>query len=109
MIFDSSQALAYAPMLILVAMGLSLGLNVVAEGVETREQIDFLRQHECQELQGYFFSRPVPADAFRQLLLASRTAGDDGVAPELILAGSRSGATAPENAYSIAAAAGVEA
>jgi len=93
----------------IISMGLSLGLNVVAEGVETREQIDFLRQRECKELQGYFFSRPVPADAFRRLLLESRVDGGAGVAPEVVLAGSQSGATEPEDADSSAAAAGVEA
>ncbi len=42
-----------------ISMGRSLNLRVVAEGVETREQLEFLRAHQCEEAQGYYFSRPV--------------------------------------------------
>ncbi|WP_158540885.1 EAL domain-containing protein [Thiomonas sp. X19] len=45
-----------------------LGLRVVAEGVETAEQLEFLRSHGCDTYQGYFCSRPVPADEFAALL-----------------------------------------
>ena len=45
-----------------------LGLRVVAEGVETAEQLEFLRSHGCDTYQGYFCSRPVPADEFASLL-----------------------------------------
>lgn len=48
----------------IIAMGKTLGLTVVAEGVEKEEQVNFLRQHHCDEIQGYLISRPVPADAF---------------------------------------------
>ncbi len=44
-----------------IAMARSLRIRVVAEGVETREQLDFLRTHECDECQGFFLSRPLPA------------------------------------------------
>ncbi len=54
----------------LIAMGRSLSLTVVAQGVETREQADFLRAHTCDELQGFYFKKPLPADQFTQLLLA---------------------------------------
>jgi EAL domain-containing protein (putative c-di-GMP-specific phosphodiesterase class I) len=46
----------------IIAMACSLGLKVVAEGVEQRSQLDFLRAHGCQEMQGYLASRPLPAD-----------------------------------------------
>ncbi len=51
-----------------VSMIKSLGIQVVAEGVETREQADFLRHTGCDLAQGYFFSRPVPAAQFEELL-----------------------------------------
>jgi EAL domain-containing protein (putative c-di-GMP-specific phosphodiesterase class I) len=54
----------------IVLMGKSLDLTVVAEGVETRSQLAFLRVIECHEAQGYLFSRPVPA-AEAGALLAS--------------------------------------
>ncbi len=46
----------------IIAMARSLKLSVVAEGVETRDQMEFLRRHGCNAAQGYLFSRPVPAD-----------------------------------------------
>jgi EAL domain-containing protein (putative c-di-GMP-specific phosphodiesterase class I) len=52
----------------IIAMGKTLRLTVVAEGVETAAQESFLREHGCDEMQGYFFSKPLaPADA--ELLL----------------------------------------
>ncbi|MFZ4540078.1 putative bifunctional diguanylate cyclase/phosphodiesterase [Propionivibrio sp.] len=47
-----------------VTLGHSLGLNVIAEGVETAAQRDFLAQAQCDAFQGYFFSRPLPVDEF---------------------------------------------
>lgn len=52
----------------LIFMAKGLDMNVVAEGVETIEQLSFLRQQECQEIQGYIFSKPVPEETFRNLL-----------------------------------------
>lgn len=52
----------------IVAMAHSLRLKVVAEGVETDEQLGFLRELGCDEMQGYHFSRPLPQEAFLRLL-----------------------------------------
>jgi EAL domain-containing protein (putative c-di-GMP-specific phosphodiesterase class I) len=52
----------------IITLAHSLNFKVIAEGVETEQQLAFLREHECDEMQGYLFSRPVPADAFTQLL-----------------------------------------
>jgi diguanylate cyclase (GGDEF)-like protein len=54
----------------IIAMGKSLSLTVVAQGVETRDQAEFLRTHACDELQGFYFKRPLPADQFTKLLEA---------------------------------------
>ena len=49
-----------------ISMARNLKLRVVAEGVETLEQLAFLQAHECDEAQGYYFSRPVPARSSQQ-------------------------------------------
>jgi diguanylate cyclase (GGDEF)-like protein/PAS domain S-box-containing protein len=59
----------------IIAMGKSLSLTVVAEGVETVEQHAFLREHDCDEMQGYFFSRPIPGDRFAELLRKASESG----------------------------------
>jgi diguanylate cyclase (GGDEF)-like protein/PAS domain S-box-containing protein len=51
-----------------ISMGRSLKLRVVAEGVETQEELAFLQAHQCNEAQGYFFSRPLPPKQFAKLL-----------------------------------------
>jgi EAL domain-containing protein (putative c-di-GMP-specific phosphodiesterase class I) len=48
----------------IISLGHRLDLKVIAEGVETLEQLDFLRIRGCDEVQGYFFSRPLAADDF---------------------------------------------
>lgn len=54
----------------IISLGRSLKLNVIAEGVETEEQLAFLKAHRCEEGQGYYFSKPLPPDAFAQVLSA---------------------------------------
>jgi len=54
-----------------IAMGESLHMRVVAEGVETRDQFAFLQEHSCPEGQGYYFSRPVAAGQLTRLLGSS--------------------------------------
>jgi EAL domain-containing protein (putative c-di-GMP-specific phosphodiesterase class I) len=53
----------------IIALGHALGLTVTAEGVETAAHVTLLREQGCDEMQGYFFSRPVTADRFAELLV----------------------------------------
>ncbi|MDR2298211.1 MAG: EAL domain-containing protein [Comamonas sp.] len=70
-----------------IALGHAMGLKVLAEGVETQEQLSFLQDKGCDFFQGYFCSRPLPAEDFAQLLekagagqsLVDVLGGDDGV------------------------------
>lgn len=52
----------------IIVMGESLGLTVIAEGVETEEQLSFLKEQSCDEIQGYLFSKPVEPGRFADLL-----------------------------------------
>lgn len=52
----------------IIALAHRMRLRVVAEGVETEAQLGYLRQHGCDEMQGYFFSKPLPPEAFAELL-----------------------------------------
>jgi diguanylate cyclase (GGDEF)-like protein len=52
----------------IIAMGKTLSLTVVAEGVETEEQMNFLKEHSCDEMQGFYFSKPVMPEQFADLL-----------------------------------------
>jgi len=61
------QAIALA----VISLGHKLNLRVIAEGVETEQQRDFLRANDCDEMQGYLFSRPLPAAALARLLADS--------------------------------------
>ncbi|MCP1317320.1 bifunctional diguanylate cyclase/phosphodiesterase [Halomonas sp. 707B3] len=54
----------------IIAMGRSLGLNVIAEGVETMEHWRYLNEHQCHAYQGYYFCRPVPAEEMAKYCLA---------------------------------------
>ncbi len=54
----------------IISLGHNLGLRVVAEGVETDSQLDFLRANACDEMQGFYFSPPVPVEEFEKQLAA---------------------------------------
>jgi diguanylate cyclase (GGDEF)-like protein/PAS domain S-box-containing protein len=51
-----------------IAMGKALNIRVIAEGVETQEQLNFLKEHGCHEFQGYLFSRPMAASALTEMI-----------------------------------------
>ena len=55
-----------------ISLGHSLGMSVIAEGVSSREQLIFLRENGCDEIQGYLFSRPVPIEELAVLLRENR-------------------------------------
>ncbi|MBW4572749.1 MAG: EAL domain-containing response regulator [Tolypothrix carrinoi HA7290-LM1] len=56
----------------LIQMGHNLNLNVVAEGVETEAELAYLRQHNCDAMQGFLFSRPLGVPEFEKLLFADK-------------------------------------
>jgi predicted signal transduction protein with EAL and GGDEF domain len=56
----------------IITMGRTLSLNVIAECVETKAQADFLRERACDEFQGYYFSKPVAAGEFAELIRAQQ-------------------------------------
>ena len=60
----------------IISLARGLGLEVVAEGVETKEELDFLRQHGCDQIQGYLFSRAIPADQLTTLLMLEGLPGE---------------------------------
>jgi diguanylate cyclase (GGDEF)-like protein/PAS domain S-box-containing protein len=62
----------------IISLGRAMGLTVIAEGVETEEQREFLASLGCHAIQGYLFSRPLPIEEFQQLLaLFAKSAGTD--------------------------------
>ena len=62
----------------ILAMSGSLGLKVVAEGVETRDQMTFLERRGCDEMQGYYFCKPLPAEQLTVYLLEQEAASGEG-------------------------------
>ena len=65
---EDDKAIAIA----VISLGQRLNLNVIAEGVETQAQVDFLSDNDCHEVQGYHFSKPVPPDEIDAMLRATR-------------------------------------
>ena len=57
--------------LAIIAMAHSMKLKVIAEGVETKAQFNYLKSHSCDEVQGYYFNRPLPAKEIAAMLKAS--------------------------------------
>ncbi|MCK0509665.1 bifunctional diguanylate cyclase/phosphodiesterase [Aromatoleum buckelii] len=55
-----------------------LQLKVVAEGVETEAQLGYLRQHDCDEMQGYYFAKPMPAESFSELMVTAKALAGTG-------------------------------
>jgi len=67
---ENDRAVASA----VISLGQKLNLRVIAEGVETEAQVAFLRENNCDEMQGYRFSRPIPAlDIEKMLTLPTPT------------------------------------
>jgi diguanylate cyclase (GGDEF)-like protein/PAS domain S-box-containing protein len=64
----NSAAIALA----IISLAHHLKFSVIAEGVETEAQLNFLRRHDCDEMQGFFFSKPLPGDEFAQMLREHR-------------------------------------
>ena len=52
----------------IIRIAKALGIHVVAEGIEKREDVDFLKKEGCDQIQGYYFGKPMPAEEFEQLL-----------------------------------------
>ncbi|OIR02383.1 cyclic di-GMP phosphodiesterase Gmr [mine drainage metagenome] len=65
----------------IIAMAHSLKMSVIAEGVESAQQLDMLRDMGCEEIQGFYYSRPVPAAEFARFLQAGELSGRDDITP----------------------------
>jgi EAL domain-containing protein (putative c-di-GMP-specific phosphodiesterase class I) len=75
----------------IIAIADSLKLNVIAEGVENEAQMDFLRAHNCTEIQGYYFSKPLPPTEFAAMLRESVRPGKKMPLLRLVTAGDTAG------------------
>nr|WP_269845617.1 EAL domain-containing protein [Paenibacillus selenitireducens] len=58
---------------IIINMAHQLGVDVIAEGVETREQMEYLKNHHCRYIQGYLISKPLPVEEITQMLIRSQS------------------------------------
>jgi diguanylate cyclase (GGDEF)-like protein/PAS domain S-box-containing protein len=79
--FDAADAAIVQGM---IALGHSLKLRMVAEGVETEEQLGYLRSIHCDEMQGYLYSHPLPADEMLRLLQSNRRLQDISSSPGVV-------------------------
>lgn len=61
---DKDEAITIA----IINLASSMGLNIIAEGVENQDQLDFLTTHKCDEIQGFYYYKPMPAHEFETLL-----------------------------------------
>ena len=77
---DDAGTIAWA----IVRLGHTLGIPVLAEGVETAEQREALRRFGCDQAQGYFFGRPMPAEDISTLLAVQKSRTGEGSPPEVI-------------------------
>jgi CheY-like chemotaxis protein len=66
-----------------ISIGNSMGLELVMEGVETAAQLGWLRMHRCEKIQGYFFSPPVSAPEFEQMLRDRKSLPSDAASPSI--------------------------
>lgn len=60
-VFDPAKGKDRALVQAIILLGHNLGMNIIAEGVELQEQVDFLRESDCEEIQGYIFCKPLPS------------------------------------------------
>jgi EAL domain-containing protein (putative c-di-GMP-specific phosphodiesterase class I) len=74
---SEDQAIAQA----IISMGKALGMTIVAEGVETLEQQEFLRAHACDEMQGFLFSKPLPPRELAELLCSASAGASPPLQP----------------------------
>ncbi len=63
----------------IISLAKSLELKITAEGVETQDQFEYIKSHGCNEIQGYYFSRPIPADALAKLLQTGVTGSESAI------------------------------
>jgi EAL domain-containing protein (putative c-di-GMP-specific phosphodiesterase class I) len=69
--------------LAVISLARNMGLTVIAEGVENEEQLAFLREHDCDEIQGYHFSRPVSPEALAEVLRAHSPSIPERIVPRV--------------------------
>lgn len=75
-VIDSHSSSGATIVQTIIGMGRTLGLDVIAEGLETPEQFEFLERHGCHAYQGYFFAHPLPPAEFERRVLESRKGRD---------------------------------